>query len=237
SKGVFEKRVGTSRQPYLLLTVLGWVLFGPSDILNCKEDFALAGQLSRTLALGELQPHNWYGNNDEVLSSIPLSNESPTPFISIDQGHRTLELFWHVIFNHFRFEMNLLWRPITRLGMLSCVASMFDPPCYVFPFLLIPKMLLQQLCRMICGWDDLANDALMFTLLLDRRGIANTGSPFKTFVANRVGFIHECIEVSQRSNAPTAMNPVDLASRSTSTTDFRRIILWRDSFGDLLLIA
>ena len=44
--------------------------------------------------------------------------------------------------------------------MLSTAASLFDPLGFLAPILLIPKLVMQQLCRMKLGWDDAAPEDL-----------------------------------------------------------------------------
>ena len=49
---------------------------------------------------------------------------------------------------------------VTRRSMLSTTASLFDPLGFLSPVLLIPKMIMQQLCRLKLDWDELAPDDL-----------------------------------------------------------------------------
>ena len=44
--------------------------------------------------------------------------------------------------------------------MLSTTASLFDPLGFLSPVLLIPKMIMQQLCRLKLDWDEPAPDDL-----------------------------------------------------------------------------
>lgn len=56
--------------------------------------------------------------------------------------------------DHFRFNVSLKERPATRQGILSTVASLFDPLGLVAPILLKAKVILQEMCRRGTGWDD-----------------------------------------------------------------------------------
>ena len=49
--------------------------------------------------------------------------------------------------------------------MLSTTASLFDPLGFLSPVLLIPKMIMQQLCRLKLDWDEPAPDDLKQQLL------------------------------------------------------------------------
>lgn len=44
--------------------------------------------------------------------------------------------------------------PFTRRGVLSTIASVFDPLGFVAPFILVGKKILQQLCFDKINWDD-----------------------------------------------------------------------------------
>lgn len=44
--------------------------------------------------------------------------------------------------------------PLTRRGVLSTVASVFDPLGFVAPFILLGKQILQTLCRHKVSWDE-----------------------------------------------------------------------------------
>ena len=45
-------------------------------------------------------------------------------------------------------------KAVTRRTILSVAASLFDPLGFLAPISLIPKMLMQELCRMKLDWDD-----------------------------------------------------------------------------------
>lgn len=67
---------------------------------------------------------------------------------------RALGLLWCVETDSFRFKIELKQQTHTRRGMLSTVSSIYDPLGFLAPVTLPAKMLLQELCRRGCGWDD-----------------------------------------------------------------------------------
>ncbi|GAA54825.1 WDFY family member 4 [Clonorchis sinensis] len=227
-------------------------------------------------------------------------------------------------------------RPVTKRGILSCAASLYDPLGYVAPLLLQPKQLLQELCRSKCGWDEEVNQTIQdawkkwrndiqiveslviprcvkpkhfviehqslhifsdasevgygavaylrceslqqvhCSLLMGKSRVApiksvtiprlelqaaviavrlmchllkqlevrfdniyfwtdsmivlhyifSTSLRFKTFVANRISFIHENTNTSQWRHVPTNMNPADCASRGIRTKHSQLSKLW-----------
>ena len=54
--------------------------------------------------------------------------------------------------------MNINQRPLTRRGVLSVVSSFFDPLGFAAPVVLKAKLILQNLCRLGLGWDELIPD-------------------------------------------------------------------------------
>nr|XP_029137104.1 uncharacterized protein LOC114921369 [Labrus bergylta] len=50
--------------------------------------------------------------------------------------------------------MMLKEQPSTRRGMLSVISSVYDPLGFLAPITLPAKIMLQELCRRRCGWDD-----------------------------------------------------------------------------------
>ena len=45
-------------------------------------------------------------------------------------------------------------QPLTRMGILSTISSVYDLLGIAAPFLLVGKKILQDLCRTKLGWDD-----------------------------------------------------------------------------------
>lgn len=65
---------------------------------------------------------------------------------------RALGVQWCVSSDHFQFRVTVKEHPLTRRGVLSTVASIFDPLGFVAPFILLGKQILQQMCRENIGW-------------------------------------------------------------------------------------
>lgn len=67
---------------------------------------------------------------------------------------RDLGVQWCVSFDEFQFRVTGKEHPNTRRGVLSTVASIYDPLGFVAPFILRGKQILQQLCRDKVTWDE-----------------------------------------------------------------------------------
>ena len=54
----------------------------------------------------------------------------------------------------FTYDVQIQRKPLSRRGLLSMTASLFDPLGFVGPVTLIPKLLMQSLCKDGMNWDD-----------------------------------------------------------------------------------
>jgi hypothetical protein len=96
-------------------------------------------------------------NSPKVVASIPeidragsvkdLCPEQPTL-------ERALGVQWNVRLDQFGFKIEIKVKPPTRRGVLSVVSSVYDPLGFAAPFVLLAKMLMQDLCRENFSWDD-----------------------------------------------------------------------------------
>ncbi|KAJ8369662.1 hypothetical protein SKAU_G00096900 [Synaphobranchus kaupii] len=67
---------------------------------------------------------------------------------------RALGVQWCVASDEFQFHVVVKENPLTRRGVLSTVASVYNPLGFVAPFILLGKKILQQMCRDKLSWDD-----------------------------------------------------------------------------------
>ena len=72
-----------------------------------------------------------------------------------DKLQRALGIYWNVHSDTFTFlfqcEFNTPW---TKRGILRVICSLFDPLGFLIPFILVAKILLQELWRKDYGWDE-----------------------------------------------------------------------------------
>ncbi|RVE71628.1 hypothetical protein OJAV_G00053730 [Oryzias javanicus] len=111
------------------------------------------------------QLHKFVSNNRAVLESIPpLERASDITNINLTSddlpSERALGIQWHVNTDFLKFSVNLQDQPATRRGILSVVASLYDPLGFVAPFLLGGKGVLQEMCRHGTDWDEPLTDEL-----------------------------------------------------------------------------
>ena len=113
--------------------------------------------LDQLLQKGGFHLTKWLTNSSEVFHMISESErakEMQTHDIPSTQSHRVLGVQWNFEKDSFLFSVSLPDKPLTRRGLLSAVSSLFDSLGFVSPVTLIPKLLLQELCKKGRGWDQ-----------------------------------------------------------------------------------
>ena len=107
--------------------------------------------------------HKLVSNSKSVMDAIPESERASNtdsldlPAVNVE---RILGIQWNVKNDKFQFSITLNEKPMTRRGILSTVASVYDPLGCLAPFVLLGKQILQEMCRDKCDWDDPLSEEL-----------------------------------------------------------------------------
>ncbi len=136
---------------------------------SCKEEkeaISLVKQTQELCKRGGLHLHKFISNSREVLDAIPKSERAPC-IRDVDLFHdnlpteRALGIQWNVEADTFTLRNQPMEQTPTRRGILSAIASIYDPLGFVAPFLLTGKTILQETCRKGTDWDELIHDDLL----------------------------------------------------------------------------
>ncbi|KAI2644971.1 hypothetical protein H4Q32_029724 [Labeo rohita] len=106
---------------------------------------------------GGLHLHKFRSNEAEALHCVdPSEWAMPTEPLNLNPGATgcVLGIQWAVEDDTFRFDVKMKDHPLTRRGILSVTASLYDPLGFVSPFLLKGKIILQELCHRNISWDE-----------------------------------------------------------------------------------
>ena len=109
---------------------------------------------------GGLRLHKFTSNSNKVLESVPVSERADTdntgnPNLSKPiENERTLGMEWNVNKDTLHFSNVEITSPATRRGILSTVASLYDPLGLISPFVLKGKAILQEVCHKGSRWDE-----------------------------------------------------------------------------------
>ncbi|KAK0134384.1 hypothetical protein N1851_030041 [Merluccius polli] len=138
---------------------------GLSSVESNDQAIQLVKEARELCSSGKLRLHKFISNSKEVIATIP-KEECAEAANNLDMAfgelhmERVLGVQWCVASDEFQFRVVVKENPLTRRGVLSTVASVYDPLGFVAPFILIGKQILQQMCRDKLGWDDTLPDEL-----------------------------------------------------------------------------
>ena len=133
------------------------------DLLKALKDaetaIALALELISMCNCGGFKLTKFMSNDQEVLKALPPSVISPNRTLDLDAEHieRALGVIWDTVSDTFTFRFRPKQSPRTKRGMMQVIASLFDPPGFVSPFILNAKILLQEIWRQGLDWDEEIN--------------------------------------------------------------------------------
>ena len=125
-----------------------------------KEAIKLVQEATAVCKEGGLRLHKFMSNSRTVLDQIPPSERASnmqTLDLSFEElpAERTLGMQWSIQSDSIRFSFSPAEKPATRRGVLSTVASLYDPLGLLAPFVLAGKRILQEACLKGTKWDDL----------------------------------------------------------------------------------
>ncbi|XP_040191273.1 uncharacterized protein LOC120924392 [Rana temporaria] len=112
-----------------------------------------------------LRLHKFNSNKRDVLSCIAPSERATTSVpVKLSPDSTTegqvLGIQWSIENDTFSFSADIKHQPSTRRGILSVVASLYDPLGFIAPFILSGKCILQELCRRGISWDEALPESL-----------------------------------------------------------------------------
>lgn len=132
---------------------------GLISVESAKAAIELVKDTQAVCAKGKLHLHKFVSNNREVLESI-CETERAAEVKNVDLVHddlpmqRVLGVRWNAESDTFSFKVLLGEKPETRRGILSVVASVYDPLGFIAPFILTGKRILQEMCQKGMTWDE-----------------------------------------------------------------------------------
>ncbi|XP_041453667.1 uncharacterized protein LOC121406862 [Lytechinus variegatus] len=131
-------------------------------LISCENEekaITVAAELRNLLEKGGFKLTKWASNSSKVLTSIPEEDRAKQ-VKGLDLNcdtlpiERALGVEWNTELDCFSYKITPKDKPLTRRGLLSEVASVYDPYGFAGPFILYAKGLLQGLTAMKLGWDD-----------------------------------------------------------------------------------
>ncbi|XDV25278.1 hypothetical protein PO909_029222 [Leuciscus waleckii] len=131
---------------------------GLASVQTEKEAIQLVKESRELCSTGKLRLHKFVSNSEKVMATIPEEERATIKdqdmALSSPHMERALGVEWCITSDSFKFRVQVKPNPLTRRGVLSTVASVYDPLGFMAPFVLLGKQILQQMCREKIGWDE-----------------------------------------------------------------------------------
>ena len=122
------------------------------------QALSLCREMVELLAKGGFRLTKFLSTSRSVLAGIPEDERAKSvKLIDLDASlpqESALGLQWSVEDDCFTYKVDFEIKPLTKRGLLSMTASLYDPLGFVGPVALVPKLTQQELCRRQLEWDD-----------------------------------------------------------------------------------
>lgn len=137
-----------------------------ASFVSEEKAIATLKEIQKTLVNYGFNLTSYASNSKNALRNIPEGKLSKQiEKVCIDSAEisseRALGLKWNTIDDKLGFYVELPEQPNTRRGVLSTIASIYDPLFLVTPALIPAKRIFQILCSLKMNWDDLLPEHLL----------------------------------------------------------------------------
>ena len=129
------------------------------SVKSVEDAKDLIPEMQKLLQEGGFDLGKFMSTSREVIETVPEEKRAKS-LQNLDLNdcslpqESALGLKWNVEGDYFTYSINLQDKPMTKRGLLSTTASLYDPLGLVAPVLLVPKLIQQEMCRQNLEWDD-----------------------------------------------------------------------------------
>ena len=130
-----------------------------ASISTKAELFTLHSEIKSLLQSGGFYLTKFHTNCRELQDKILPEDRAPsTILINFDHvgdvSHKALGMHWNSQKDFIAFSIQLEVGDATRRGILATFSQIFDPFGIVQPLLIVPKLLIRDLCKLKLSWDE-----------------------------------------------------------------------------------
>ncbi|XP_076165212.1 uncharacterized protein LOC143145582 [Ptiloglossa arizonensis] len=140
--------------------------FYVDDLLTGADTLAEAAlirdQLIQLTSQGGFELRQWASNDPSLTQSVASSSEGQFMTIAPDKFTKTLGLRWDRVLDTFGYTVrdHEPLQHVTKRGILSRVAQLFDPLGLLGPIIVRAKLIMQELWKLKISWDETLPETL-----------------------------------------------------------------------------
>lgn len=176
---------GTSSAPFLATRCLqelaktnqqSYPLAADAIIHQCYVDDIISGcnslsdltklhyELTSLMGSAGMSLHKWSSNSPQFLNTISAQTNQPNYIIhSLSEGSKVLGMGWNP--NEDIFQISVpkidLAKIETKRQVLASIAQIFDPMGFINPYIVLAKLLMQEIWISKISWDEKLNSELL----------------------------------------------------------------------------
>ena len=129
------------------------------SVPNESKAICLVKNLRSVCTTGGFKLTKWTSNSLAVLASFPIEERAKeVKDLDLDKDKLPIEgalgMRWDIESDMFFFSITQKQPSVTRRSILSVLNSVYDPLGFLAPVMLTGKGILQDLCKLNCGWDE-----------------------------------------------------------------------------------
>lgn len=134
---------------------------GGSDSIDAAKQ--LVTDLNHVLSQGGFTLRKWASNIPSVLENLSEDLKSIKQNVTFleDSSQKILGLVWNSKEDILRIHINTVKAVHTKRDLLSMIAQIFDPFGIIAPTTIMLKIMMQELWKDKCAWDDKIPDSIL----------------------------------------------------------------------------
>ncbi|XP_076301775.1 uncharacterized protein LOC143219850 [Lasioglossum baleicum] len=143
--------------------------FYVDDLLTGASDFnsalKLRNELIELAKLGGFNLRQWVSNDKNLVNDLDNNQENKSLGLDVSNTKKTLGIFWNPSEDNIIYETNLPdSKPrITKRLILSEIAQLFDPLGLLGPVIIQAKIIMQELWKTHCEWDEVVPQSIYYS--------------------------------------------------------------------------
>ena len=134
------------------------------SVENDNEGVELYCQLKALWGVANMQARKWISNSLKVIEAIPTEEHATKIVINSGQDPitKTLGISWNSTEDVFTVTASPVSPEFqtTKRNVLRKIATIFDPLGFICPYVIVAKILLQELWMRGYDWDDKVQDEM-----------------------------------------------------------------------------